>query len=29
VGYHSQHYFSRAFKKVMGTTPTDHRKATP
>jgi two-component system response regulator YesN len=26
VGYRSQHYFSRAFKKVMGTTPTDHRK---
>jgi len=26
VGYRSQHYFSRAFKKVTGTTPTDHRK---
>ena len=26
VGYHSQHYFSRAFKKVTGTSPTDHRK---
>jgi len=27
VGYRSQHYFSRAFKKVTGTSPTDHRKA--
>jgi two-component system response regulator YesN len=26
VGYSSQHYFSRAFKKVTGTSPTDHRK---
>jgi two-component system response regulator YesN len=26
VGYRSQHYFSRAFKKVTGTSPTDHRK---
>ena len=26
VGYHSQHYFSRAYKKVTGTTPTDRRK---
>jgi two-component system response regulator YesN len=26
VGYRSQHYFSRAFKKVTGTTPTDSRK---
>jgi two-component system response regulator YesN len=26
VGYKSQHYFSRAFKKVTGTSPTDHRK---
>ena len=29
VGYRSQHYFSRAFKKVTGTTPTDRRKGTP
>jgi two-component system, response regulator YesN len=29
VGYRSQHYFSRAFKKVTGTTPTDHRKGAP
>ena len=29
VGYRSQHYFSRAFKKVTGTSPTDHRKAGP
>lgn len=28
VGYRSQHYFSRAFKKVTGTSPTDHRKGT-
>jgi two-component system, response regulator YesN len=26
VGYRSQHYFSRAFKKVTGNSPTDHRK---
>lgn len=26
VGYRSQHYFCRAFKKVTGTSPTDHRK---
>jgi two-component system response regulator YesN len=26
VGYRSQHYFSRAFKKVTGTSPTEHRK---
>ena len=26
VGYRSQHYFSRAFKKVTGSSPTDHRK---
>lgn len=26
VGYRSQHYFSRAFKKVTGTSPTDFRK---
>jgi two-component system response regulator YesN len=26
VGYRSQHYFSRAFKKVTGTSPTDHRR---
>jgi two-component system response regulator YesN len=26
VGYRSQHYFSRAFKKVMGSSPTDYRK---
>jgi two-component system response regulator YesN len=26
VGYKSQHYFSRAFKKVTGTSPTEHRK---
>jgi two-component system, response regulator YesN len=26
VGYRSQHYFSRAFKKVTGTSPTDCRK---
>jgi len=29
VGYKSQHYFSRAFKKVTGTSPTDHRKGGP
>ncbi len=29
VGYRSQHYFSRAFKKVTGTTPTDRRKGAP
>jgi two-component system, response regulator YesN len=29
VGYRSQHYFSRAFKKVTGTSPTDHRKGAP
>jgi|WetSurMetagenome_2_1015567.scaffolds.fasta_scaffold52271_2 two-component system, response regulator YesN len=29
VGYRSQHYFSRAFKKVTGTSPTDHRKGGP
>jgi two-component system, response regulator YesN len=28
VGYRSQHYFSRAFKKVTGTSPTEHRKGT-
>jgi len=28
VGYRSQHYFSRAFKKVTGASPTDHRKGT-
>jgi two-component system response regulator YesN len=26
VGYRSQHYFSRAFKKVTGNSPTDYRK---
>jgi two-component system, response regulator YesN len=26
VGYRSQHYFSRAFKKVTGSSPTDHRR---
>ncbi len=26
VGYRSQHYFSRAFRKVMGFAPTDYRK---
>jgi two-component system, response regulator YesN len=26
VGYHSQHYFSRAFKKVTGASPTDFRR---
>jgi len=26
VGYRSQHYFSRAFKKVTGASPTDYRK---
>jgi len=26
VGYKSQHYFSRAFKKVTGNSPTDYRK---
>jgi two-component system, response regulator YesN len=26
VGYRSQHYFSRAFKKVTGASPTDRRK---
>lgn len=26
VGYRSQHYFCRAFKKVTGTSPTDRRK---
>ena len=26
VGYRSQHYFSRAFKKVTGNSPTDFRK---
>jgi len=26
VGYRSQHYFSRAFKKVTGSSPTDYRK---
>jgi two-component system response regulator YesN len=26
VGYRSQHYFCRAFKKITGTSPTDHRK---
>jgi two-component system, response regulator YesN len=29
VGYRSQHYFSRAFKRVMGTSPTDYRKGVP
>lgn len=29
VGYRSQHYFSRAFRKVTGTSPTDHRKGAP
>ncbi len=28
VGYRSQHYFCRAFKKITGTSPTDHRKGT-
>jgi two-component system response regulator YesN len=28
VGYRSQHYFSRAFKKVTGSSPTEHRKGT-
>lgn len=26
VGYHSQHYFSTAFKKVIGVSPLEHRK---
>jgi two-component system response regulator YesN len=26
VGYRSQHYFSRAFKKVLGISPSDYRK---
>jgi two-component system, response regulator YesN len=26
VGYRSQHYFSRAFKKVTGSSPTDYKK---
>jgi two-component system response regulator YesN len=26
VGYRSQHYFSRAFKKVTGSSPTDYRR---
>jgi two-component system response regulator YesN len=26
VGYRSQHYFSRAFKKVTGASPTDYKK---
>lgn len=27
VGYRSQHYFSRAFKKVLGISPSDYRKS--
>ena len=26
VGYRSQHYFSRAFRKVLGVSPTEYRK---
>jgi two-component system response regulator YesN len=26
VGYRSQHYFSRAFRKVLGVSPSEYRK---
>jgi two-component system response regulator YesN len=26
VGYRSQHYFSRAFRQVLGIAPTEYRK---
>ncbi|MGO8693677.1 MAG: response regulator [Rectinemataceae bacterium] len=29
VGYRSQHYFSRAFRKVMGTSPSEYKKGGP
>jgi AraC-like DNA-binding protein len=29
VGYQSQHYFSRAFKRVLGRPPVELRKGSP